>query len=147
MAMLLRRLRGIMGTAAFWGLIWLPIGVVLELLLARQPTDVLPPPFLVMIGVFTGWGAVSGASFAVVLAIAERNHALADLSLLRVGVWGAVGCVLLPALLIALDLHHTSSPSIGYDWGYAGSLLAVCGVLGAICAAVTLTLARRAPSP
>jgi hypothetical protein len=49
-------------------------------------------------------GFIAGASFAVILSIAERHHSIEDLSLRRVGLWGAVGGLLLSLIPLAFGV-------------------------------------------
>lgn len=140
MALLFRRLRGIIGAALTWAVIWLPVGLVL--LLARPASDVARS--IRLLSIWEVWGASSGAIFAIVLALAERNHTLAELSLLRVTAWGAIGAMVLPILLTVSALLRWNLTSL--DWWIALMVLAVGAALGAVCAGVTFALARRATS-
>ena len=143
MTHLLRRLRGIIAAAVSWAVMWLPVGIVL--LLIGRTRDFAPSRIVGFLSLWEAWGALSGAIFAVVLAVAERNHSLADLSLLRVSAWGAIGAMVLPVLLTVLALLRWSSLP-PYDWSLIGVVLAVCATLGGVCAAVTFAIAQRAPS-
>ncbi len=101
-----------------------------------------PPGFVIrFLTLWTLWGALSGAIFAVVLAVAERRHTLVELSFARVAVWGAMGSLALPAALTILDVVRATSPS---EWRFVFIALGIAGALGAGCAAGTLALARRA---
>ena len=145
MARLPPRLRAIATISVFWGLLWLLAGVPLGLATATQgASDVLPPPFFTLPILLAVAGAISGAVFASILAITERNNTLAQLSLLWVSLSGAVGSMILPAVLTTIV---ASSDPWSYDWHRGALLYAVCAGLGGICAATTLALARRAPSP
>ena len=140
---MLRRLRGILGTALTWALVWLPLGFLVPLL-RRPPSECLycPPDwfgrFLLL---WVLWGAVSGAVFAVVLMIAERSRSLLDLSLLRTASWGAIGAIALPLLATIIDVNRSTYWSM--NWQFIGLVLAVSAGLGAVCAAATLAMVRR----
>jgi hypothetical protein len=47
---------------------------------------------------------MAGASFAVILSVAERNHSLEDLSLRRVALWGGAGGLVLSAIPLAFGV-------------------------------------------
>ena len=130
--------------ALIWAIVWIPLGLVLPWLRRRPPDQCVycPPGFVIrFLTLWTLWGALSGAIFAVVLAIAERRHTLAELSFARVAVWGAMGSLALPAALTILDVVRATSPS---EWRFVFIALGIAAALGAGCAAGTLALARRA---
>ena len=142
----MRRLRGVLITALIWALVWIPIGFALTLLRRSSSFECLycDPNWLVRF--VAGWsvfGAVSGGLFAIVLMIAERRRTLAELSLRRTAVWGAIGALALPTIITILDV--VDSPGPYRDWPFMlVTLIAVAG-LGASCAAASVALARRAP--
>jgi len=142
----MRRLRGILVAAIIWAVVWLPLGHALPWL-RRRPLDqcvYCPPDFVFrFLTIWTLWGALSGAIFAVVLATAERRHTLAELSFGRVAVWGAIGSLALPGALTIADLMRSALPS---DWRFVFTALGIAAALGAGCAAGTLALARRVPT-
>ena len=145
---MLRQLRAILSVATVWALVWLPIGAVVALYATSrppQPSDLLhrPVEFRVFLSVWTVWGALSGAAFALVLRSAERRRRLAELSLGRTALWGGLGAIAIPALLVALDLLRGSIGSPLYDWRPALVSLVTSAILGASSAAATLALARR----
>jgi hypothetical protein len=126
--------------------VWFPLGLALPWLRRRPLNQCVycPPDFVIrFLTIWTLWGALSGAIFAVVLAIAERSHTLAELSFARVAVWGAIGSLALPAGLTIADLVRTAFPS---EWRFVLIALAIAAALGAGCAAGTLALARRVPT-
>jgi hypothetical protein len=142
----MHRLRGVLGTALTWALVWLPVGVVMGLIALNARREVMClycPPFWDWFPLFvlswTLWGAVSGGVFAIVLMIAERRRSLAELSFTRTALWGAVGSLSLPAALMVRDAIQS------------GVLIERLGVLpvvltaglGAACAAGTLRIARQ----
>lgn len=149
--MIWRRARGVLGIASVWAVAWLPIGLLLGLVgyWREGPIniDVARPPghFLShmanSLGLWTLAGAVSGASFAVILAVAERNRALSSLSIRRLAIWGGIGASLVPAALLALEaLQYTYT---GW-WSGATVIVAIAAALGAGSGAATLRLAGRA---
>ena len=142
----MRRLRGILVAAVIWAIVWLPLGLALPWL-RRRPLDqcvYCPPSFVIrFLGIWTLWGALSGAIFAVVLAIAERRRTLADLSFARVAVWGAIGSLALPGAMTISDVMRSAAPD---SERFVLMALGIAAALGAGCAAGTLALARRVPT-
>ena len=141
-----RRLRGILGSAIVWALVWLPIGVLLPLLRSsRSVTCLYCPPywFLTFLATWTGWGAFSGAVFAMLLIVAGGRGGLEQLSMRRVAIQGAIGAVVLPlALIVAVMIQEQGDYE---EWVFAVVTLSLAGLLGAGCASATLALARRVP--
>ena len=133
-----------------WALAWLPVGGVIVLYAGSRPPrpdDLLYRPVdgSLFLTVWTIWGALSGFVFAMILSRAERRRTLSELSLARTAVWGALGAMLLPALLTALDVARGWASSPLYSWRPAVVSFLLSLVLGAACALGTLVLARRAP--
>ena len=102
-------------------------------------------PFWTVILLFTiRWaiaGALSGALFAIVLAIAERNRSVAHLRLGRVAMWGIIGSLLIPGPLILVALVKWGI----YSW-FPIAYLAITAIAGGLSAASTLLLARGSAS-
>jgi hypothetical protein len=131
MGTLLRRVRGLLGTALTWGAGWfvlsaivwgvtlfgdVPFGMILNLAAA--------------VGVA---GAVAGAGFAVVLGIAERSRTLDELSFLRITTWGALGGMLVGLPFLG-ELAASTYPAF----------FGILAGLGATSASGSLALARMA---
>ena len=143
---MLRKLRGILSTAAVWALVWLPIGLSLALILG-PPSECLycaPHWLLYQIVIWAIWGALSGALFAVILILMERRRTLAELSLRRNATWGALASLFLPLLLAILELIEYWSYLGEQFWRFTMLALVVASGLGAACAALTLKAAQRA---
>ena len=141
----LRRLRGILGTSVLWALVWALLGCLLllaEAFFGDHAHHVAQPARLVLmsVGFFGVWGAVSGGVFALALAIAERRRSIEQLSMWRVGAWGAIGGAALPALGTALSILEGSIARIAPQ---AAILFAITALLGALCATGTVAIARR----
>src|SRR5258706_7012848 len=137
-----RRFRGVVGAALIWALAWLPIGILL--LLWRNSRNIecfYCPPALSVLGIWTGWGALSGAVFATVLMVAEGRHALAELRIERVATWGALGALSAP---LAITVAETMQSGPYSDWTFTIGVLVFSALLGAGCASGTVALARRA---
>jgi len=143
----MHRLRGVLGTALTWAIVWLPVGVVMALMALNSRREVIClycPPFWDWFPLFvfswTLWGAVSGGVFAIVLMIAERRRSLAELSYTRTALWGALGSLSLPAALMVRDAIRSGV----LIEGRLGVLSVVLTAgLGAACAAGTLRIARQ----
>jgi hypothetical protein len=95
---ILRKLRGMVGVAATWGLAWGAIFATIGLVIWVFDPDSIGPgddPLLV-VRIGATYGLITGASFGVLLGLAERNRSIADLSLARVALWGAVAASVFP---------------------------------------------------
>ena len=138
-----KRIRGIVGTALSWAIPWSLTGVALAIttiVFGAYPGIRGILEFVGLVATFYGiWGAISGGIFAVVLAAAEHRRALKELTMGRVIAWGAVGSLIVPLLFVILL-------SRVYDDALIPSLplFAIPAALGAVSAAGTLSLARRA---
>ncbi len=78
---MLRVFRAILGITLMWALAWLPIGGAVALYAASsppQPSDVISRPVSVplFLTVWTVWGGMSGAAFALILKFTERRRSL-----------------------------------------------------------------------
>jgi hypothetical protein len=140
---LLRKVRGLLGTAVTWAIAWIPLGLIpialIELLSGRP----LHLAFLVRIaGALGVVGAISGLAFGTILAIAERRHTLSTVSARRVAFWGSLGALLAPG--VSLGLFLLRDPDF-FEPTMALRTLGISCLLGAACAGGTLYLARRAP--
>ena len=140
---LMRRIRAMLTTAIVWGIAWTVPGTVwigiLAVLQRNSPRQM--GLFDVVTTILLNWtavGAISGAVFALTLSIAERRKSSLDgLSMRRVATWGAIGGVVLPAVLIPFNPAGIPNPL----QQLALSATAY-GVLGAASAAMSLRLAR-----
>ena len=145
--MLLRRIRGIAGSAIVWAFLWLPLGGVLAASL-RAPEECLYCQRhwrLLILALWTGWGAASGLVFGLLLMVLERTRTLQGLSLVRTAMWGALAALLLPGLLTLVDVM--TLPTLGaYEWGPSITLLVSALAVGGGSAVVTLRLAKRGVS-
>jgi hypothetical protein len=152
--MIWHRIRGVLGISIVWAVAWLPLAVGLGLY--RYWSDapyrnLLPNKlegFLAHMANAVGLGmlagAVSGAIFAVILALAERNRTLSNLSIRRLAIWGGIGASLLPATFLSLEAFVFTH---GNWWSGATIVLGIAAALGAASAAATLKLANRGSEP
>jgi hypothetical protein len=130
MKRLLRRIRGIIATGVTWAFAWIGLGAGLGVLAG------FPLSYLLRMALNNSVsGFLAGASFAVILSVAERNHSLRELSLRRVAVWGAAGGLLLSFLPLVFGIP------LAY---LLGPLLINVGI-GAGMATGSVALAKRAP--
>src|SRR5258706_15182546 len=89
----LRRIRGALGMGFTWAPAWFAVGFVPRWLFGVS-TD-LPLPLL-----FGALGFIGGVTFSGVLVLTEGRRRFDQLSLPHVAGWGAIGGVLLSALLV-----------------------------------------------
>jgi hypothetical protein len=154
---ILRRLRGVLGTAVTWALSFAGVGVVITTvaLVALRVTGVLPPgsggqAVAEGVAAVLRWatlGAASGASFAALILIAGDRRTLASLSSKRFAGWGfaagAVGSAIAGAAV--LSALHLTFPSVWLPVAWVGGIAAVGGALGSAMAAATLRAVRKDP--
>ena len=133
---LMRRIRGAIGTGLTWAAGWLGVGAILGV-----PISILLglPVLSGMTVLAVGWaklGFVGGVLFSGVLAAAEHNRSIEDLSLRRIAAWGAVGGFLLavPSVIAAGMTPFALVPA------------GVAVLLGAGSAAGSLAIARAMQS-
>lgn len=131
----LRRIRGALGMGLTWAVVWAIVGGgVMETVVDphRKILDMWPQTLAIP-------GFLSGVVFAVVLWISEGRRRFDELSLPRFTALGAMGGLLLGALLVAAGLGRTAVPDL---WLRAAFFIAPPTVLSALSAFVTLKLAR-----
>jgi hypothetical protein len=124
----LKRVRAAVGIGLTWAVAWFAAGMALLLVVGFGAADV---PFPLFFGLL---GFLAGATFSGLLGIFARRRRFDQLSLPRFAGWGALGGVLLAGVVNLVA-------------GPGGELLVVIPVFalaGAISAAGTLALARRA---
>jgi hypothetical protein len=123
----MRRIRGAIGMGMTWAAAWFAAGMALLLVVGPDAADV---PFPLFFGLL---GFLAGAAFSGILGVFAGRQRFDQMSLPRFAGWGALGGLLL-AGIVAL----AAGP---------GELLVlgpVFALAGAISAAGTLALARRA---
>ena len=106
--LVLRRLRGIAGSAFTWGVLWGALGasayVVISLVggsaASRPQLDVgfLAGLFGTGFRFFGSIGAIAGGLFATAVSLGERRRTVGTLSPRRMMLWGALGGAALPVL-------------------------------------------------
>jgi hypothetical protein len=124
----LRRIRGAIGMGITWAAVWFAAGSVPRWVFGVNTDAPLPLVF----GLF---GLMAGIVFSAVLALTEGRRRFDEMSLRRFAVWGAVGGLLLSALV-------AKAASLG--WGDVLALAPTLAVASAVSAAGSLAMARRA---
>jgi hypothetical protein len=155
---MLRRLRGLLGIAATWGVAFAGVGVIAGSLAAlTYAVGAMPPQVgsreisTAIIAGIARWaavGALSGIVFSVTVMMAERRQTLATLSPRRFARWGglagAVGSIAVVGVFVVAFLPAGFVAASGGS--LAGSLLLVPivgGALGRSTATATLRAARQ----
>lgn len=151
--MVVRRIRGIVGAALIWAVLWLPLGVLAGILRysLAPPNDLVaditapperPPAFPIIADTavaFMVWGAVVGVLFALVLIGAERKRTIDELRPRRLAIWGALSAVGLPLSVSLIEFARSSEGIL--TWQFCLTLAVTAG-FGAVCSAGMLRLAQ-----
>jgi hypothetical protein len=127
-----RRIRAAIGMGLIWGAVWSGAGAVL----ARVPGFFSDLPFALLFGAL---GFVTGVIFSGILVAVEGRRGFERTSLLRVAGWGAASGLLLAGIAVVGAVLR------GGDWW--GEFLVFgppLAIAGAVCAAGSLAVARRA---
>jgi hypothetical protein len=142
----MRRVRGALGMGVTWAIGWALVGLgigVSSWLLPFLPWDAFFEVFDAPLPALAVPGFFGGVLFSVVLGMAGRRRRFDELSLVRVGAWGALGGLLLslvPATLVMLGL---ATPRPGLSVWQATAVISVpLMILSAISAVATLRVAQ-----
>jgi len=133
----LRRIRGAVGMGLLWGALWAAVGALNGVLVGPNGSMDglwLGPP----VGMFPGF--VAGVMFSAVLGIAAAPRRLHELSIAQAGAWGGMVGMVLGVLPFAINKPPSEFPL----WLVAGAVIGSFTLMGAISAAGSLALARRA---
>jgi len=146
----LRRLRGVLVTGLIWGTAWLILGLALgiyRLLTFDSDVPLTVQHSLKIVEVSCMvcfvWGGISGLGFGVALSLLEAGRALSELSLRRFLLAGAVGALIPPGVYLTVAWVQEPFADVVVP---IVIVLAVSAVLGAVCSAAILALARRKPT-
>jgi hypothetical protein len=138
-----RKLRGIAATALTWAVVWAPLSLIplglRVLLLGPVPSGMWGNVW--RISMMTG--AINGAIFGTVLAIAGQRKTFETLSLRWIAACGAAGGALFPLALRAVGYAMLDLPIPATA---LASTLVTNALLGAGLATSTLAVARHAPA-
>ncbi len=142
---LMRRVRGLVGTALTWGGMGLVAGVAVFIGVYRPwplTADMFPRAiqlFLKWEAASFVWGVASGLSFGLVVLGLERTRRWSQLSRARITAWGAVAGGLFPTLLSIRPIMAGSSVT------YFGLIIGASALAGAAWARASFAMARRVP--
>jgi len=142
MGTLLRKLRGILGTAVSWAVAWGVLGAAYGVVLGiRNPRywELANPILDTGIGLAVA-GFIAGSGFGGLLGWLDRTKTLESLSRARVAAWGAAGGALVPVLV-----HLTRGLTSSAGWTDVAMVALVTGGLGCLSAVGTVRLALKAP--
>ena len=155
---MLKRLRGMFGTAVVWAGTWAAVGGVTGLIsMAGVLKHIFQPQYtgavvrlVLRVAGSTAvscavMGAISGWVFAAALTALERRRTLVSISVGRVAVWGVIGGLAVPALLRLLPFQSALTQLYVFSLHGLGFSATMAGVLGGVSAAGSLLLARRGP--
>ena len=143
----LQIVRGTAGIAGTWAVAWAGLGLVFSSILSV----VFEIPMMALLPGLFGWalsGFLTGTGFATLLTILERKRTLEELSLFRVGTWGAIGAVVVHFLVLGVAgvlpylLSVEAFSGILLPWLISEAVKAA--LLGAGSAVGTTWLAKRA---
>jgi hypothetical protein len=149
----LKRFRGTLGAGLTWAAIWAVGGVAIgvsSVVLPFLPWDRFFSVFDAPLPALAIPGFVGGLLFSAVLRVAGRRTRFADLSMARFAAWGALGGLLLtgvPIALIGLELLTNADRSLAALVRITSAITVPFTLLGAISAAGSLWVARRASDP
>ena len=141
----LRRLRGLLGIAATWGITF---SVIMTTLLVGRwavgwfPRSAFGPRQVIIAAIeFFLMGGLAGTLFSLFFARGERRKTLETLSMGRVALWGFLGVGIPSAAL-------TVGAMLVYGRGFviAPLSIALAGAIGSGMSVATIALARRAPA-
>jgi hypothetical protein len=131
----LKRIRGAILMGVTWALLWAPVGVLIGMIVDWDGT--LDEPWII-VGALPGF--LAGVTFSLVLGIAASRRRLDELSVEKVGGWGAVAGFLIGVLPLVIGDHGPDSPRvIPLDLVIISSIT----LLSAVSAASSLVLARK----
>ena len=141
-----RILRGILKTAATWGIAWVPCTAALLGLAALFGAPIPSAAVIPLLIRSAIGGALNGAVFSVALAIAGRNKTPETLSGGLLIACGTIGGAFFPALLLGV----LASTSVSLPMIVVPVNLLIGGLMGATFAVITLQAIRHAatlPAP
>jgi hypothetical protein len=151
------RIRAGLSIVAIWAVTWCLAG--LAILIAIHVLSPSASSFvygsgahrmrmlLTALSQWTAAGALSGTAFVAAVRVAGMRHSISALRRYRLPLWGALGGILLPAAFTTWALWQNKLSLLDMSFPAVLAIFSMFAVLGASCAALTLTLARRASHP
>ncbi len=133
----LRRIRGAIFMGLTWAVIWMPAGLLVGSIV--DPDGAMDEPWI-LVGALPGF--LAGVMFSLVLGIAASRRRLDELSVAKVGGWGAVAGLVIGSLPFLIGDYNPNVPRI-LPLVVLGSITA----LSALSAAGSLVLARKSVRP
>ena len=131
----LRRARAAVVMGGMWAAVWAPAGVLVGLVI--DPHDAMDEMWFLVFG-YPGF--LGGVVLSAVLAMRERKRHVDDLSVRRVGTWGALAGLLVGTLPFLLGTATVRVP-LG---ALFGAVVGSTTLLSALSAAGTVAIARKA---
>ncbi|HEY7394954.1 MAG TPA: hypothetical protein VH559_08915 [Gemmatimonadaceae bacterium] len=131
------RIRGVLGTAVVWGIVWATVAFPTFALLLRH----FPIRWAGLALLARAWGlagAGTGATFALLVVAFERRRTFAKFSPRRAATWGMLAGAGYASLTIARFLAQIERPGT-----QIAASIVMGGFLGGASAALTMVLARR----
>ena len=132
----LRRIRAALVMGLTWAVVWMPVGLLIGMIM--DPDGAMDEPWIA-VGTFPGF--LAGVMFSVVLGIAAKRRRLDELSVKKVGGWGAVAGVLIGSVPFVLGDQDGRTGNL---WLLPVVVISSITVLSAVSAAGSFALARRA---
>ena len=129
----LRRIRGAILMGLTWAIIWMPAGLLIGAIV--DPDGAMDEPWIA-VGTYPGF--LAGVMFSVVLGIAASRRRLDELSVVKVGAWGAVAGLVIGSLPFLIGEYSPEVPRM-LPFVVLGSITG----LSALSAAASLVLARK----
>ena len=120
-----------------WAVVWAPLGVLLGMIM--DPDGSMDEPWLA-VGAYPGF--LCGVVFSAVLGMTAGRRRFAELSLARVGAWGAVSGLLVMVLptISVLGTPDTDHPL----WRWRVIIIGAVTLMSAVSAVGSVVLARMA---
>ena len=132
----LRRIGGAVLMGLAWAAVWAPVAVLIGTMIV-DPDNSMDEMWFV-VGAYPGF--LCGALFYVVLGIAGGRRRFDELSLSRVGAWGAVSGLLVGVLPFVLGTPSTELPL----WRLAAAVIGSVTLMSAVSAVGSVLLFRHA---
>jgi hypothetical protein len=131
----LRRIRGAVLMGLTWAVVWVPVALLISMIV--DPDGSMDEPWI-LVGAYPGF--LSAVVFSMVIWIAERRRRFDQLSLTRVGAWGAVAGLLVGMVPFVAGSNSTNLPT----WLLMLAIIGPITLLSALSAGGSLALSRRA---